>query len=157
MTFPVALSTLILTIVVTASAQQRAPLVFGSDGSSDDIRLRQSHDLDHPFIFEPDFKDKSQWESRARQLREQVLVAEGLWPLPPKTPLNAVIHGRIDRDAYTIEKVFFASYPGHYVSGNLYRPKNRTGKLPAVLSPHGHWNNGRMYEGHRQKEHRRGR
>jgi dienelactone hydrolase len=139
------MSAVILSIIV-ASPTQPAPLVFGTGGASDDVRLRQSHDLDHPFIFEPDFKDKSQWEARARQLRQQVLVAEGLWPLPPKTPLNAVIHGKIDRDTYTIEKVFFASYPGHYVSGNLYRPKNRTGKLPAVLSPHGHWNNGRMYE-----------
>ena len=49
---------------------------------------------------------------RRQQIREQVLVADGLWPLPEKTPLNAVIHGKIDRDDYTIEKVFFASYPG---------------------------------------------
>ena len=59
---------------------------------------------------------------------------------------NAVIHGKIDRDDYTIEKVFFASYPGHYVSGNLYRPKGKTGKLPGVLCPHGHWANGRFYD-----------
>ena len=45
--------------------------------------------------------------------------------MPEKTPLNPVVHGKIDRDGYTIEKVFFASLPGHYVSGNLYRPKNR--------------------------------
>ena len=57
-----------------------------------------------------------------------------------------MIHGKIDRDAYTIEQVFFSSYPGFYVSGNLYRPKNRTGPLPAVLCPHGHWVNGRMNE-----------
>ena len=60
-------------------------------------------------------------------------MAEGLWPMPEKTPLNAVIHGKIERDGYTIEKVFFASMPGHYVSGNLYRPTGKTGKLPAVL------------------------
>jgi dienelactone hydrolase len=64
--------------------------------------------------------------------------------MPQKTPLNADIHDRIDRDDYTIEKVFFASFPGHYVSGNLYRPKGKSGKMPAVLSPHGHWNNGRF-------------
>lgn len=89
---------------------------------------------------------KEAWESRRRELREQVLVANGLWPLPPKTPLNPVIHGKIDRDEYTIEKVFFASYPGHYVCGNLYRPKGKPGKLPAVLCPHGHWANGRFYD-----------
>ena len=125
----------------------RAPQVFQSPDGSDDVRLHQLRDIDHPWIFSPQiYKDKQQWQARAEQLRQQVLVAEGLWPLPPRTPLNAVIHGKIDRDDYTIEKVFFASYPGHYVSGNLYRPKNRSGKLPAVLSPHGHWNNGRMYD-----------
>ena len=50
--------------------------------------------------------------------------------MPEKTPLNAVIHGKIERDGYTVEKVFFASHPGHYVTGNLYRPTGKTGKLP---------------------------
>ena len=71
--------------------------------------------------------------------------------MPPKTPLEPVIHGRIDRDGYSVEKVFFKSHPGHYVTGNLYRPrakdgKLREGKLPAVLCPHGHWANGRLYD-----------
>ena len=64
--------------------------------------------------------------------------------MPQRGPVDAVIHGKIERNEYTIEKVFFASYPGHYVSGNLYRPKGKTGKLPAVLSPHGHWRHGRF-------------
>ena len=55
---------------------------------------------------------KEAWEKRRQELREQVLVANGLWPMPEKTPLNPVIHGKIDRDDYTIEKVFFASHPG---------------------------------------------
>jgi dienelactone hydrolase len=100
---------------------------------------------DKDFFFTPP-KTLKEWEHRKEELRQQVLVANGLWPMPEKTPLNPVIHGKIDRDDYTIEKVFFASYPGHYVSGNLYRPKNKTGKLPAVLCPHGHWNNGRFYD-----------
>jgi len=88
--------------------------------------------------------DKSAWDHRAQWVREQVLLAAGLWPLPEKTPLNAVIHGKVDRGDYTVEKVYFESYPGFYVSGNLYRPKG-SGPFPAVLSPHGHWNNGRLY------------
>src|SRR5690349_17542566 len=49
------------------------------------------------------------WKARRQAVREQILVATGLWPLPPKTPLKPVIHGRIDRDGYSVEKVFFAS------------------------------------------------
>jgi dienelactone hydrolase len=89
---------------------------------------------------------KEAWEARRPVVREQLLVSQGLWPMPEKSPLNPVIHGKIERDGYAVEKVFFASVPGHYVTGNLYRPTGKTGKLPAVLCPHGHWANGRLYE-----------
>jgi dienelactone hydrolase len=102
------------------------------------------HGVDEPVDFTGRFANGATWEDRAAFLRRQVLVANGLWPMPEKTPLHAVIHGKIDRDAYTIEKVYFASLPGHYVTGNLYRPKGAAGKRPAVLCPHGHWTNGRL-------------
>jgi len=51
-----------------------------------------------------------------------------------ETPLNAVIHGKIDLPEYTVEKVYFESSPGFFVTGNLYRPKNVKGKVPGVLS-----------------------
>src|SRR5262245_12876191 len=71
--------------------------------------------------------NKEDWQKRAQYLREQVLVAAGLWPLPPKPDLKATIHGKVEREDYTVEKVFFQSYPGFYVTGNLYRPKGKTG------------------------------
>ncbi len=95
------------------------------DARPPDARLSHLRTLnDKEFIFTPP-TDLKTWEVRRRELREQVLVANGLWPMPVKTPLNPAIHGKIDRDEYTIEKVFFASYPGHYVTGNLYRPKGQ--------------------------------
>jgi Acetyl xylan esterase (AXE1) len=87
-----------------------------------------------------------EWQKRRQELREQVLVANGLWPMPVVTPLQPMIHGKMDMGRYTIEKVSFASMPGHYVTGNLYRPKNVTGKVPGILSPHGHWADGRFYD-----------
>ena len=66
--------------------------------------------------------------------------------MPSKPPANAVIHGAVDRGEYTVEKVFLESFPGHFVTGSLYRPKGKAGKLPGVLCPHGHWANGRFYE-----------
>jgi hypothetical protein len=61
---------------------------------------------------------------------------QGLFPLPTKTPLNAVVHGRIEREDYTVEKVFFEAMPGFFVTGNLYRPRGKTGPHPAVLCAH---------------------
>ncbi|HEV3238517.1 MAG TPA: hypothetical protein VGZ25_16140 [Gemmataceae bacterium] len=111
--------------------------------TNDRVRIRNLNDKD--FFFKPP-RSKETWEKRRKELREQILVATGLWPLPEKTPLNPVIHGKIERAGYTVDKVFFASYPGHYVCGNLYRPKGKTGKLPGILNPHGHWENGRFYD-----------
>jgi dienelactone hydrolase len=128
-----------------AAADQDPPRVLEPGKLPDDSRLGEPKTLNDYFPMTPP-ASKPAWEARRKELREQLLVALGLWPMPEKTPLNPVVHGAIDRDDYTIEKVFFASTPGHYVSGNLYRPKGRTGKLPGVLCPHGHWANGRFYE-----------
>jgi hypothetical protein len=154
-----AVSTLTLFLAgfgAAAQAPQRLDRVLdripgAQGGTPPDARLGPPVDLDHPFTFKPEqFPTKEAWNVRARELRQQLLVSLGLWPMPARTPLKPVIHGRIDRDDYTIEKVFFASYPGHYVSGNLYRPKaalaNGATRRPAVLSPHGHWENGRLLE-----------
>jgi dienelactone hydrolase len=93
----------------------------------------------------PEIKSRSEWEQRAQAIREQALVSCGLWPLPEKTPLSAKVFGRIEREGYTVEKVYFQSYPGFYVGGNLYRPRGRgNGPFPGVLNPHGHWAKGRL-------------
>jgi hypothetical protein len=111
-----------------------------------DKRLGKPKDYNGYFPWTPPTSRES-WESRRREVREQILVANGLWPMPEKIALKPVIHGKIERDGYTVEKVFFASLPGHYVSGNLYRPTGKGGaRLPGILSPHGHWENGRFYE-----------
>jgi dienelactone hydrolase len=138
------LSILVVCVLVTIAAPSARQA--GTPAAPQDSRLEKRYDLDHPFTFTPDFKTREQWAARRDALRKQVLVAVGLWPMPARTPLAPVIHGRIDRDGYTVEKVFFASVPGHYVTGNLYRPVGREGKRPAVLSPHGHWEGGRFLE-----------
>ncbi len=104
-------------------------------------------DLNGFFPFHvPDSLDA--WETRADLLKRRVLVANGLLPMPEKTPLNAVVHGRIERDGFTIEKVYFESVPGFHVTGLLFRPAGKNAepgkKYPAVLSPHGH--GGRLHD-----------
>jgi cephalosporin-C deacetylase-like acetyl esterase len=84
-----------------------------------------------------------QWKSeRPRVLREMRSML-GMEPMPAKTPLQASVTGVLERPTHRIEKVVFQSMPGLYVTGNLYLPKQVSGRLPTVLylcghSPHPH-------------------
>src|SRR3954447_11799914 len=129
----------------TPPMQGEAPRVLPDGKLPADIRLEPLKDLDGYFPFNPP-ASKAEWEKRAERVRRQILVSEGLWPMPEKTPLNPVVHGKIDRGEYTVEKVYFESAPGFFVTGNLYRPKNVAGKAPAVLFAHGHWSDARFLE-----------
>ena len=102
-----------------------------------DRRLQRLKNLSDYFPFKVP-ESKEAWQRRSEKIERQILVSNGLWPMPPKTPLNAVIHGRVEREGFTVEKVYFESLPGHFVTGLLFRPTDSQGKLPAVLSPHGH-------------------
>lgn len=110
-----------------------------------DARQGKLKTLDDYFPFQPP-QDLKAWEVRSERVRRQILVAAGLWPMPERPPIKAVIHGPVDRPEYTVEKVYFESFPGFYVTGNLYRPKHGKAPFPAVLSPHGHWADGRFLD-----------
>ncbi|MEM7232547.1 MAG: acetylxylan esterase, partial [Planctomycetota bacterium] len=104
-----------------------------------DVRHKPPKDLNGYFPFHAP-ETVEDWEERAADLKRRTLVATGLWPMPPTTPLRPMIRASGKRDGFTIEKVHFESYPGHHVTGLLFRPtkKHPSGKHPAVLSPHGH-------------------
>lgn len=136
--------------------QQDAPIskrrVMPVDVSPPDTRLGPLATEHANFNLQP-ATDKATWKTRAAEIRREMRVSMGLWPWPKRTPLNAVIHGQVDRPEYTVERVFFESIPGHYVTGSLYRPKDDVnpnardnGKRPAVLSPHGHFPGGRFQD-----------
>jgi len=131
-----------------ATSQAADPPARPATGPIDDIRLRPQRtlrDASHPWT-PPVTRER--WEQEAERIRRQILVSNGLWPLPEKTPLEPVVHGLSDRGDYTVEKVFFRSRPGVYVTGSLYRPKASAPgrKRPGILCPHGHWQDGRFYD-----------
>ncbi|MHC4403601.1 MAG: alpha/beta hydrolase family protein [Planctomycetota bacterium] len=126
------------------------PRVLPAGELPNDRRLDELKTLDGYFPFTP-CNSPEAWQRRAERVRRQLAVATGLWPMPTKTPAHAVIHGKIDRGEYRVEKVYLQSFPGHHVTGNLYRPKGRVGPGPGVLCPHGHWANGRFYDAGEKK------
>ena len=107
-----------------------------------DARGETPRELNTPYTF-PGYS-KSAWEKRAASLRQQIRVANGLLPIPEPTPLNANVFGKVAREDYTVEKVHFEPFPGFFTTGNLYRPKDKPGPFPGIVSPHGHWSRGRL-------------
>ncbi len=114
-----------------------------ASATAEDIRLQPPKDLNGYFPFNPP-SSLSEWDVRKDYVRRQILVAEGLWPMPTKTPLNAVIHGKVEGDGFTVEKVYFESAPGFFVTGSLWKPKVIKGKVPGVMFAHGHWQDARL-------------
>jgi len=92
----------------------------------------------------PVYRTLAEWEAHKKKLRSQILFAAGLVPMPAKNPLHPVVFGRIEHPDYSIEKVYIETLPGYYLGGNLYRPRGRSGKLPGMLTTHGHWDYGRL-------------
>ena len=85
-----------------------------------------------------EFHTQASWEKVKEVRRLELLDMLGLEPLPPRTPLNARITGVIDKAEYTIEKLAFESLPKIFATANLYLPKKRSGRIPAVIYVCGH-------------------
>ncbi|MEM9366996.1 MAG: acetylxylan esterase, partial [Planctomycetota bacterium] len=124
---------------VTAEQGEESQVVFPDSWGG--VALKT---LDDHFPFEVPETGES-WKQRREFLKLRTQVALGLYPMPQRGPIKATIHSPVRREGVVIEKVYFESLPGHFVTGLLFRPDagDTVGKkFPAVLSPHGH--GGRM-------------
>jgi dienelactone hydrolase len=107
-----------------------------------DARIAGERDTHTPWPV-PYFSDRAAWEERAGHIRRHILTCLGLWPMPRKTPLRSRRGPVLRRRGYSVETVYFESLPGFYVAGNLYMPAG-DGPVSAILTPHGHWGQGRL-------------
>ncbi len=97
--------------------------------------------------FSGQWSDRAGWETRAAVIREGIIQGLGWDKIPEYSAnLNPVIHSRRVMDGYIVENISIESFPGFFLTGNLYRPVQGTGKRAGILCPHGHWSDppGRM-------------
>ncbi len=73
------------------------------------------------------------WEAVRERRRDELRDMLGLLPWPERTPLHVQITGVLDQGAYAVEKIAWESLPKIYVTGNLYLPKFRAGRVPAII------------------------
>ncbi|MDR0348808.1 MAG: acetylxylan esterase [Tannerella sp.] len=93
-------------------------------------------------------KTRNDWEIRQAEVKKIMEEMVGKFPL--KTPLNPVITGKIKRDGFTVEKLYFESMPGFYVTCALFLPTIKRGKLPAIIYCCGHSSNGFRSDGYQR-------
>lgn len=94
----------------------------------------------------PVFADRSAWLGKAHELRQHIRISTGLWPEQDRTPARIVRSEPASHDGYSVEGVAIETLPGFYVTGNLYKPAEGEEPFPAVLSAHGHWQQGRLQD-----------
>ena len=83
-------------------------------------------------------KSPAELKDLQQNLRETFLrLLDGL-PKRGGGPPPAKITGRIEAVDYVVEKLVYESFPGYFVSALLYKPKQITTALPAILNPSGH-------------------
>lgn len=82
-----------------------------------------------------------------QKMRDHLMSELG--QLPERTPLEANVVGKVDREGYTVEKVIFQSQPGHFVTALYYLPDGE-GPFPGVLVPCGHSDKAKGYDSYQR-------
>ncbi len=98
--------------------------------------------------FSATFSNKQEWEKRTEKIRAQIKKGAELDKIPQSDWdfKIKITHGeKYQMTGYTIENIGLELKPGYVVYGNIYVPDSITGKVPAILNPHGHWFEGADY------------
>lgn len=115
-------------------------LCMGAHWSEDQANLKLKE-------FASTWHDRASWEVRRDRIRKGLIDGMQLDKMPQiEGDFNAIIRDKKEMDGYSVENIAIESFPGFYVTGNLYRPLQTEGKHPAVLCPHGHLADKRLKE-----------
>lgn len=96
-----------------------------------------------------EWNTRSDWEDRSEIIRKGIITGMKLDQMPKRdTPFNVFIHSTREMDGYIVENIAIESFPGFFITGNLYRPLALASfqKSPGILSVHGHGTDPRFGE-----------
>lgn len=95
--------------------------------------------------FASEWESLASWEARAKRIKQGIVEGMQLDKMPViEGNFNALISNKQVMDGYIVENIAIESFPGFYITGNLYRPLEEKEKYAAVLCPHGHLKNKRF-------------
>jgi hypothetical protein len=124
-------------IIIIAAAMvpvrgQDPGLCMGHHWTEDEANLKMKE-------FASAWNDQASWEARAGRIRQNIIEGMQLDEMPEISGnFNPIKTGKKVMDGYTVQNIAIESFPGFYITGNLYQPTENRGKHAAVLCPHGH-------------------
>ncbi len=118
--------------------QDDSMLCVGRYWTEDEANLKMKE-------FAETWHDLASWEKRAGMIRNGIIKGMKLDQMPKiEGNFNAQITNTRQFDGYIVENIRIESFPGFYITGNLYRPAEPAEKNAAVLCPHGHLKDKRL-------------
>jgi len=123
----------VLAMAMGHPAKAQEPLLcMGAYWTEDDANLMMK-------TFASTWDDRASWEERANMIRQGIIDGMQLKRMPRvEGAFHPVIHSRREMEGYVVENIAIESFPGFWITGNLYTPLSPKEKNPAVLCPHGH-------------------
>ena len=97
--------------------------------------------------FKSQWTSQKDWEERADIIRQGIV--NGLqWDRMPKVDAvpNVISSLPQKKEGYSVQNIALESFPGFYVTGNLYTPSNLKPPFAGILSTHGHFADARFTE-----------
>ena len=123
---------LIVFVPITTVFAQKDMLCVGHYWTEDEANLKMKE-------FAQQWTDLESWEKRAASIRQGIIKGMQLDKMPQiEGNYNAIIHSTRKMDGYIVENIAIESFPGFYVTGNLYRPVDDKKQHAGILCPHGH-------------------
>jgi dienelactone hydrolase len=151
------LTTILLVLATSANAQQpenNRPFLRDTLGATttpatmlrDHLLARAGEHFDAWQMVYDERKTPEQIVEYQRDMRAKFIEAIG--GFPERTPLNAQVTGRVERDQFTVEKILFESEPGFYVTGAMFLPDpdKFPPPWPGVLVVCGHTPHGKQLD-----------
>lgn len=127
-----------------ASLQRVTSRLVPSGNIRDYLSSEAARITDHALA---DYTSAKTWQRLLPGKRRQYFEMMGLdaWRTEQREPPKVTVTGVIERDRYRIEKLYYESLPGLFITANLYVPKKLTTRAPGVLYVCGHARDQKVY------------
>lgn len=89
------------------------------------------------------YSNVSQWEARKKEIKACMITSFGLDKAPPMPKSKPTLTPKRIYKDYSVENIGLEILPGVYATGSIYKPYPLNKKAPVILTPDGHFGDGR--------------